>query len=669
MSAALRNLVLCVEQPLYRRYLEEEFAVAGLPFTSVGREDLAAHIAEKPSGVLLLQSEAAEQNLLELSSKLKRLFGDEIRVLVLSSDYLSSEEASGSADAFLHFPAPFEEVEAALRRLLDTTRRLLLIDDSRLVHNHLVPPLREQGYEVFEAFDGQEGLEKAQACRPHLIICDIEMPRLNGFEACAAIRRTEELADTHIIMLSTLSSAADQQKGFEAGVDEYLTKPVVLAELLDRVKKALQRVRTGREHLLLLEGDDQLARAVVKALTRQGFSARTAATLKQAVRLLKRVGFDLVISEFAPADGSMLDLMAALKELPRERQPDVLILTARDSQADARMVQNAGAAGVISKPFTIDGLLAVVERALADRRAALERSQLEKYVSRASVRMALEKAILSGQGASARALRKQATIFFSDIAGFTSRCERYAPQEVVAQVNALFEVMTRVITEHQGDIDKFIGDACMAFWLNEDPIASATNALRATLRMREQIAVMNRDHPLLRADPIVIRVGINSGGVILCDLGAAGVRMDLTVIGDAVNLAARLESAAKQYGIETLVGEPTIAPVLDRFSARLIDWVKVKGKNVPVGCYELFAEKGQASERAEHLVVEFGAAIEAYRAGAFEQALGLFRAAEAFEKPGAANQLNPSRLFQDRCAYLLAHPPEEWDGSWTLKEK
>lgn len=669
MAGTLRNLILCVEQPLYRRYLEEEFTARGLSFVSVSLEELTPRIAENPSGVLVLQSDESEHNLLGLSSKLKRLFGEEIRVLLLSSDYQIGEEAGGAVDAFLHFPVPFEEVGTALRRLLDTSRRVLLIDDSRLVHNHILPPLREQGYEVFGAFDGQEGLEKARECKPHLVICDIEMPRMNGFEACAAIRRSEDIAGAYIIMSSTLGSASDQQKGFDAGVDEYITKPVVIPELLDRVKKALQRTRTGREQLLILEGDETTARGIAKSLAKQGFSARTASTIKQALRLLKRVSYDLVVSEFTLVDGTMLDLMSVLKDLPRERQPDVLVLTSRDSQADAKMVQNAGAAGVISKPFTMDSLLAVVERSLADRRAVLERSQLEKYVSRASVRMALEKAILSGKGASARAYRKQATIFFSDIASFTARCERYTPQEVVAQVNALFDVMTRVITEHQGDIDKFIGDACMAFWLDEDPAASAERALRATLRIREQIAVMNRDNPLLSEDPIVIRVGVNSGAVILCDLGAAGVRMDLTVIGDPVNLAARLESASKQYGIETLVGEATMKPVLDRFSARLIDWVKVKGKNVPVGCYELFAEKDKATERELRLVAEFGRGMEAYRARSFEEALALFRAAEEFEKPTLAGLLSPSRLFQQRCEYLLAHPPQEWDGSWTLKDK
>ena len=119
-------------------------------------EDLAQAIAEDPTGLLLLQSETAEQGVIELAGRLKRLFGEEIRVLLLSADYQTAEEAGGAADAFVQYPAAAEEVRRVIAALGDTSRRILLIDDSKLVHNHIVPPLRDQGYQVFQAFDGAE---------------------------------------------------------------------------------------------------------------------------------------------------------------------------------------------------------------------------------------------------------------------------------------------------------------------------------------------------------------------------------------------------------------------------------------------------------------------------------------------------------------------------------
>jgi adenylate cyclase len=317
----------------------------------------------------------------------------------------------------------------------------------------------------------------------------------------------------------------------------------------------------------------------------------------------------------------------------------------------------------------MDSLLASAERALADRRAAQEKAHLQKYLSRASLRMALEKSVLSGKAAAAQAYRKQATVFFSDVAGFTTRCETYPPREVVAQVNALFEMMTRVIIAHQGDIDKFIGDACMAFWMDDDPALSAERALRAALEMRPQLAALNRAHPTLAGDPIHIRVGINSGEVILCDLGAAEARMDLTIIGDPVNVAARLESASKQYGVGLLVGESTLQPVAEKFAARLIDLVRVKGKNQPVGCYEVIGLRGQTTAREDRLLAAFALALEAYRAGDFSRALLAFQASDTFEPATDPDQVTPSRLYQTRCRQLLEHPPEAWDGVWTLSSK
>jgi adenylate cyclase len=209
----------------------------------------------------------------------------------------------------------------------------------------------------------------------------------------------------------------------------------------------------------------------------------------------------------------------------------------------------------------------------------------------------------------------------------------------------------------------------MAFWMFDDPAVSAGHALRATMQMRPQIAAMNAAHPTLAGDPIHIRMGVNTGEVILCDLGAADARMDLTIIGDAVNVAARFESAAKQYGVDLLVGESAFAPVQDQFVGRLVDLVRVKGKNQPLGCYEVFNERGRTTPREEQMVEEFGRGMQAYRAGAFEQALEIFQACEALEAVTAPGQLNPSRLYQKRCRQLLDQPPTAWDGVWTLSSK
>jgi adenylate cyclase len=164
-------------------------------------------------------------------------------------------------------------------------------------------------------------------------------------------------------------------------------------------------------------------------------------------------------------------------------------------------------------------------------------------------------------------------------------------------------------------------------------------------------------------------MGLNTGEVILCDLGAADARIDLTMIGDTVNTAARFESACKQYGVYNLFSEFTITPLLDRFAARLIDRVRVKGKTKPVACYELFDARGKTSAREDQLIADFSRGMETYHTGDFERALVMFQATDQLEKRREAGELNPSRLYQERCRYLLEHPPQDWDGVWTLTSK
>ena len=510
-------------------------------------------------------------------------------------------------------------------------------------------------------------MEKAREIRPDLIICDIEMPRLNGFETCSAIRKIPELADVPIIMSSTLGSISDQRKGFAAGVDEYITKPVNIPDLLSRLEKIFQKNLVGRENVLIVEPDQNIARNITKTLAKQGFSPRVCQGIKEAVKILQRFLFEVVITETELADGTAIDLLRAIQGLPPAHRSSRAVLTDHDNQAEVKMVMQAGAKGVILKPFNQDNLLANIERMVANQRAEIEKAHIEKYVSKASRKMALEKSILSGAEAASRAYSKNASIFFSDIKNFTSRCERYSPRDVVDQINTLFSVMTRVITECGGDIDKFIGDACMAFWIDDDPVQSSEAALGFMSTIRGEIKAMNDRHPQLKTDPIAIRMGLNTGKVILCDIGAAEARIDLTMIGDPVNLAARLESAAKQYGLDNLVSEFVVQPLFDKFSVRPVDLVKVKGKDKPVQVFELLGRVGDLDSRQNDLVGSYTRALGEYRAGNFPLAAKLFALTAPLEEhPGV---LNPSLLMYKRCRTMMAKPPAHWDGVWTLTSK
>ena len=295
---------------------------------------------------------------------------------------------------------------------------------------------------------------------------------------------------------------------------------------------------------------------------------------------------------------------------------------------------------------------------------------LLKYMSKSSIRMAGEKALLEGENGSVRADKKFVSLFFGDIVNFTSRCEKYEPKEVVEQINRVFAMITEITHDFEGDVDKFMGDACMLFWYGEDEIEAAKKMIDAAFAIRKKLDIMNNSDPLLRNDPIYLRMGMNSGEAILCDIGSADSRLDLTLIGDNVNLTSRLEAAGKQYGVDTIISEFSYNMVKDLILVRELDCVRVVGKMKPVVVYELVS-KNEEKEKNQYmqLVETFNEGIKNYKEGNFQDALEYFKKSEGMEVKKVYLKTNPSKVYIKRCIQLIESPPEHWEGIWTLSEK
>jgi adenylate cyclase len=252
------------------------------------------------------------------------------------------------------------------------------------------------------------------------------------------------------------------------------------------------------------------------------------------------------------------------------------------------------------------------------------------------------------------------SIMFSDIQGFTSLCERLAPDALAQALGRYLEAMTTAIRETDGTVDKFIGDAVMTFW--NAPTAHADHANRACraalgcMRAAEELYASSAWKPL---QPLVTRFGIHTAPVMVGHFGAPD-RMSYTALGDGVNVASRLESLCKQYELTNLVSEAIFEAAKDEFSFRLVDHVAVKGKHEAVGVYELLGTRGDAKERR--------AAAEVY-----ERALDLdskrdFGGAIALLESRQTD--GPSRVLLARCKVMLVTPPPEgWNGVFVATSK
>lgn len=258
---------------------------------------------------------------------------------------------------------------------------------------------------------------------------------------------------------------------------------------------------------------------------------------------------------------------------------------------------------------------------------------------------------------------KEVTVLFTDIRGFTTFSESRPPQEVVARLNEYLAAMVVVIEQFDGTVDKFIGDGIMVCW--GAPLAQPDHAKLAVscmLAMKKEIARLGAKWKNEGVEPFSIRGGAQSGEVVAGNIGSVGKKMEYTLIGDTVNQAARLEGAAKYYGVEFLIGESTYLLAQDAYRFRELDKARMVGKHVPVTIYELL---GNLSEPEDDRVAKFSAALAHYRAREWEEAERSF-AAILKEYP----EDRPSRIYCDRCEYFKGNPPaKDWDGVFNRTDK
>ncbi|HYO72117.1 MAG TPA: adenylate/guanylate cyclase domain-containing protein [Archangium sp.] len=254
--------------------------------------------------------------------------------------------------------------------------------------------------------------------------------------------------------------------------------------------------------------------------------------------------------------------------------------------------------------------------------------------------------------------RRELTVLFSDLVGFTSMSEEMSPEALVDMLNGYFERATAVLGQHGATLDKFIGDAIMCFW--NAPLPQEDHAARACLTALRLVAVVEQLAPELEARGVArlhCRIGLNTGPGVVGNIGSRAAQ-DYTVIGDTVNLASRLEGAAKVYGTRILASEETVVAARGTVLARELDLLRVKGRQLPVRVYELVDVAG--APPPAHLA-RFAEGLSLYRARRFTEALERFRSSP--EDP-------PSRVFAARCEALsLQPPPEDWDGVFSLDTK
>ncbi len=258
------------------------------------------------------------------------------------------------------------------------------------------------------------------------------------------------------------------------------------------------------------------------------------------------------------------------------------------------------------------------------------------------------------------------TVLFADVRGFTTISEKLDPHVLLELLNEYLTPMTDIIVSgHQGTLDKYIGDAIMAFWgaPREQP-DHALRACRAALAMIDRLATLRAKWKAQGLPDVDVGIGVNTGPMSVGFVGSQDRFYNYTVLGDAVNLASRLEGANREYGTRVILGPTTHELVKGAVVARELDLVRVKGKREPVQIYELLALQPAPSALAA-FAERFGWGLSAYKAQRWDEAIARFREADHLRGGDP-----PSRAYVERCETMRREPPgPEWDGVFEMKTK
>jgi adenylate cyclase len=317
--------------------------------------------------------------------------------------------------------------------------------------------------------------------------------------------------------------------------------------------------------------------------------------------------------------------------------------------------------------FILSGLFSLGYDFTLERLEKLRtRRTLERYVSKNLVKEILDNP--DSFYSSLRGVRIPATILFSDIVGFTTMTESADPEKLVKQLNEYLSRMTAAVFENNGTLDKFIGDAVMAVWGNVSSRGVAEDAkacARAALAMRRELRVLNQKWAAEGTAAFAIGIGINQGDVLGGNIGSQE-KADPTVIGDAVNLASRLEALTRIYALDILVGASASELIRDEFDLRSVALVQVKGKTKPVEIFTLIGAKKEVGDR------EFLERLETYEAGFrkfrerdFRQAKVLFSQFLEFYPDDSL-----ARMYLERALEYEEQPPDKtWNAVEVFKKK
>lgn len=499
-------------------------------------------------------------------------------IVVFSSDEDCRDEfGCFSPDAILNFPFTEEQIDAVFRIVAGHEKLLLLV--CRDEQKRLTEAFGKAGIRTCRVHSVDEGIVRVSELLPDIVVCCSRTVGGELSEFCGVVKAEMHPRSIQVVVLAE-SDTAEEIEGFlSAGADEIIVRPFTDAASVERVVEMVRPSIDPRQFNALVIDDSPATRShISRMLLNSGFNVTSAGNGIEALKIIDTASPDIITCDYEMPMMDGWTFCKCLKGNSKYRHIPVIMISGRGDEIDKAKGRWLGIDAYLVKPFDEAELKRKVADLLKESMSRKTMKVLEKFVSSDAITSALA----PSTDEASRAVEKEIVILFCDICSFTALCETMSILEVQSMVNSFYDKMAECLYDNHGIIDKFIGDAVVARFDSGGRAVDAFNAANAALEMIEAMKVFKSEF----GRDVSIRIGINSGNVILGKFGSERVRMDFTMIGDPVNTAQRIESAAPANGC--LLAEQVCSLISDGFQCGPTFEISVKNKEAPVRVNQLF---------------------------------------------------------------------------------
>ena len=490
----------------------------------------------------------------------------------------SEQTAVNGVNSILTAPFSDSKILSLFKRAFSLPKQCLFVSSS--TQEEFIAALQSMGYDLQHVTLAQEALEDESYNAPDFIIVEYNLSDMSATEFVVQAKESDRLKNVPIMIAYNGREAGEIEDILKAGINDVILSPFASAQNIKRIQDKFPLPPRGRRLRALVVDDSPTIRDLIASMFKElDYQVETAENGFEGYKAVQRIKPDIITSDYDMPVLNGWEFCTEVRDHEEYKDIPIIMITTRATEMDLKKGEILGVSAYLAKPFAKDTLKAAVETAIATARNKKEQETIAKFVAADTlnaVSSMVDEHQDAGMGES-----KHITVLFSDICAFSSKCERFSARKIINLLNTYFDLMVEVLSENNAIIDKFIGDAIVARFDSGDPASDALDAVRGAWGMCRELERFNLDS----FEEVQSRIGINSGEVILGNLGCQKHRLEYAMIGDNVNIGQRLESSAPKQGV--MISESTYNLIKDHILVGERQEIEVKGKSEKVAAYVL----------------------------------------------------------------------------------